>query len=148
MGLLSSLPSVKKHESKRVGRGYGSGQGGHTSGRGMKGQRSRTGGGVPLWFEGGQLPLIKRMPMLRGKGRLVSLLRRQEVQLQAVIDNKVTDVTPQNLLEAGLIRNRKGMPRLIGAVELTEKLTVSDTVEVSGPVQKAIEKAGGTVATQ
>lgn len=68
---LHTLLKVKTRSRKRVGRGYGSGKGGHTSGRGQKGQRSRR--TIPWWFEGGQLPLIRRMPFWRGKGRLHSL---------------------------------------------------------------------------
>lgn len=144
MGLLSSLPAVKKEASKRVGRGYGSGVGGHTSGRGTKGHTARTGGKIPLWFEGGQLPLIKRLPMLRGKGRLESLKVRQEVQLAAILERKLETITPETLAQAGLIRAGKGTPRLIGAVALDIKLTVTG-VEMSQPVRTAIEKAGGTI---
>lgn len=65
---LSSLPKVVSRPAKRIGRGFGSGKGGHTSSRGQKGQRSRR--TIPWYFEGGQLPLIHRLPFLRGKGRL------------------------------------------------------------------------------
>ena len=69
MSILHQLSSIVDRSHKRLGRGFGSGKGGHTSSRGSKGQRSRTGSKIPLWFEGGQLPLIKRLPMLRGKYR-------------------------------------------------------------------------------
>lgn len=144
MGLLSSLPTIKKHTSKRVGRGYGTGVGGHTSGRGTKGQWSRTGGGVPLWFEGGQLPLIKRLPMLRGKGRLESLKVRQEVQLAKILEHKLTTISFETLLQAGLIRAGRGKVRVIGGTDVSAKLSFSG-VEMSNPVREAVEKAGGTI---
>ena len=67
---LSSLPKITKRAAKRVGRGYGSGKGGHTSGRGSKGQKAR--GKLPLTFEGTKVKksLIKRLPLQRGKGKL------------------------------------------------------------------------------
>jgi len=68
---LSNLPKITSKSKKRVGRGYGSGKGGHTSGRGQKGQKSRS--KVPIWFEGGQLPLIRRTPFIKGKGRFKSI---------------------------------------------------------------------------
>lgn len=145
MNLLKSLPSLGKSDAKRVGRGYGSAKGGHTSGRGQKGQRSRTGSPkVALWFEGGQLPLIKRLPMLRGKGRFGSLKRYQEVQLRDVVAKGLKEVTPATLQEAGLTRPKYGTPRLVGAVELTAAMKTQD-VTMSSSVQKAIEAAGGTV---
>jgi large subunit ribosomal protein L15 len=67
MSILSSLTKITTRSKKRLGRGYGSGKGGHTSSRGQKGQKSRVGSKVPLWFEGGALPLSKRIPMWRVK---------------------------------------------------------------------------------
>ncbi len=144
MSLLNRLPKVVKNQAKRIGRGYGSGVGGHTSTRGGKGHTAREGGKTPLWFEGGQLPLVKRLPMQRGKGRLVSLKTRQEVQLNDVVAAGITDVNPITLSEAGLIRVGKGMPRIIGTAEVKKKLTLTG-VETSNKVQAAIEAAGGSV---
>lgn len=144
MSILSKLPVVKKNTSKRLGRGYGSGVGGHTSTRGTKGHGARTGGKTPLWFEGGQLPLIRRLPWWRGKGRFQSLHKIQEVQLKAVVEKKLTTVTPESMAEAGLFRTSYGEPRLVGAIELSQPITV-ERVSVTGPVKQAIEKAGGSV---
>lgn len=144
MSLLNKLPIVKKNAAKRVGRGYGSGVGGHTTGRGAKGHGAREGGQTPLWFEGGQLPLIRRLPWLRGKSRFQSLKKIQEVRLSAVAAKKLTTVTPETLIEAGLTRRSYGQPRLVGAVELNAPLKV-ERVTTSGPVRAAIEKAGGSV---
>lgn len=144
MSLLNRLPAVVHHKAKRVGRGPGSGKGFHTTGRGGKGHTAREGGETPLWFEGGQLPLVKRLPMQRGKGRLVSLKTRQEVQLRDIVANGMTDINPTTLAEAGLVRIGKGMPRVIGKVDVSSKLVLSG-VEVSSTVKEVIEAAGGTV---
>ena len=144
MSLLSSLPAIKNAPKRRAGRGYGSQKGGHTSGRGQKGQLSRNGGKRPLWFEGGQLPLTKRLPWLRGKGRLVSLVNQQEVQLTDIVKHKLTQVTPETLHQAGLVDNTKDKIRLIGATELDLKVSV-EGVQTSQPVREVIEKAGGSV---
>lgn len=71
MSLLNQLPPVKSKPKRRLGRGYGSQKGGHTSSRGQKGQKSRN--KLPIWFEGGQLPLIRRTPFIKGKSRFNSL---------------------------------------------------------------------------
>lgn len=144
MSLLHQLQAIKNSGQRRVGRGYGSQRGGHTSGRGMKGQRSRNGGKPPLWFEGGQLPLVKRLPWQRGKGRLNPLVNRQEVQLKDVAKHALKEVTPEALLQAGLVDNTKDRIRLIGATTLETALTVTG-METSQPVRQAIEKAGGSV---
>lgn len=144
MSLLNKLPIVKKNAAKRVGRGYGSGIGGHTSGRGSKGHGAREGKGTPLWFEGGQLPLIRRLPWLRGKSRFNSLKKIHEVQLSAVVAKNLVTVTPETLVEAGLTRRSYGQPRLVGTVELSAPIKV-ERVAVSNPVKQAIEKAGGSV---
>lgn len=144
MSLLHQLQAIKNSGQRRVGRGYGSKRGGHTSSRGQKGQLSRNGGKRPLWFEGGQLPLMKRLPWQRGKGRLKSLQNRQEVQLVDVVKNKLSTVTPQTLLEAGLVVNSQDRIRLIGATKLETAIKV-ENVETSQPVRQAIEKAGGSV---
>ncbi|MFZ2202372.1 MAG: 50S ribosomal protein L15, partial [Microgenomates group bacterium] len=69
--LSSKLTKVNAPRAKRLGRGGGSGKGFHTVGRGQKGQKTR--GTIPVWFEGGQLPLIRRTPFVRGKRRFKSL---------------------------------------------------------------------------
>lgn len=144
MSMLSKLPVVKKNASKRLGRGYGSGVGGHTSSRGTKGHKARTGGKTPLWFEGGQLPLIRRLPWWRGKSRFQSLKKVQEVQLKSVVEKKLTTVTPESLAEVGLFRPAYGKPRLVGTMELTQPISV-ERVEVTNTVKQAIEKVGGSV---
>src|SRR4030043_2042445 len=68
---VHDLPKITISKKKRLGRGYGSGKGGHTSSRGTKGQRAR--GKMKIWFEGGQLALIRKLPKTRGKGIFKSL---------------------------------------------------------------------------
>jgi large subunit ribosomal protein L15 len=72
---LTNLKKIVMGTKKRIGRGGGSGKGMHTVGRGQKGQKTR--GKIPAWFEGGQLPLIRRTPFLKGKNRSNLLVRNQ-----------------------------------------------------------------------
>ncbi len=143
MRLSELAPNIgSRHKKKRVGRGPGSGHGG-TSCRGNKGQRSRSGGGVRLGFEGGQMPLIRRLPK-RGFTRIF----KQEyniLNLRSLEDkfNDNEEVTPSTLKEKGLIR--KDLPvKILGSGEITKKLKV----KVDGLSKSAREKilrAGGSV---
>ncbi|MDA1079372.1 MAG: 50S ribosomal protein L15 [bacterium] len=142
--LLSKLPPSSIKQRKRVGRGYGSGVGGHTSTRGQKGQKSRAGGKTALWFEGGQLPLIKRMPMLRGKGRFVSFGKRVELSLKKLNLVSATKVTLETLKLEKLVSSRAQAVKIIGTGEITKKLQVIDIVVTPG-AQKKIEAAGGSI---
>ena len=144
MSLFSHLPARKNAGQRRVGRGYGSKKGGHTAGRGTKGQLSRGSNKIPLWFEGGQLPLVRRLPWWRGKGRLVSLKKQQEVQLKDILAKKMTKIDPQGLAEVGLIDNSKIPVKVIGAVEVNKKITLAG-VGASQPVRQAIVSAGGSI---
>lgn len=144
MSLLQKLPSVTAKAMRRIGRGYGSTKGGHTVGRGTKGQLSRNGGKRPLWFEGGQLPLTKRLPWQRGKGRLKSFGKYQEVNLKDILAKDITTVTPFVLFDAGLIRETKYPVRVIGLGDITTKMTF-EGVATSQPVRERVEKAGGSV---
>jgi large subunit ribosomal protein L15 len=148
MSLLSRLLVINKNNIKRVGRGIGSGKGGHYSGRGGKGHTARTGGKTPLWFEGGQLSFVRRFPWQRGKSRFNSLKKFQEVQLSKVVAAGLTEVNRETLLKAKLIEDikvAKSSIRLIGAMKLTQKIQATG-VEVSSTVRKSIEEAGGTVS--
>ncbi len=142
---LHNLPKLKgkRRKAKRVGRGYSSGKGGHTVGRGSKGQKAR--GKVKLGFEGGQLPLHRRLPHKRGFKRAF----RDEVEILNVGDlnrwDPKTVVSPQNLLEVGLIdRIPKGGVKILGDGELKKKLTVKD-VKLSEAAKEKILEAGGTI---
>lgn len=144
MSILSSLPSITTSSKKRVGRGYGSGKGGHTAGRGNKGQNSRTGGKVPLWFEGGQLPLIKRMPMWRGKDRFKVVVPTAEVTLADLGQMKSDTITLETLKLEKVIDARFRKAKVIGTGKLTKPVAIKG-LSVSQGAKRAIVKLGGSV---
>ncbi len=133
-----------KHRRKRLGCGESSGLG-KTCGRGHKGQKSRSGGGVRPGFEGGQMPLHRRLPKkgfsnlrFRAKIAIVNV-----AQLNAKFEDGTT-VNEQSLREAGLVKGRKDAIKVLGNGDLERKLTV--TVDaVSASAREKIEKAGGSV---
>lgn len=134
--------SVKK--SSRVGRGISAGQG-RTSGRGTKGQGARSGGGKGQYFEGGQLPLVRRLPFKRGFTNLFRI-EYQEVNvdlLEEMFENGA-NVTPEALEAVGLIRDALKPIAVLGRGDLSKKLTVQ-AHRFTGSAQEKIEKAGGTV---
>lgn len=132
-----------KKESRRVGRGHGSGRG-KTAGRGTKGQNARSGGGVRPGFEGGQLPIQQRMPYKRG---FTNIWRTQweTVNVSQLADLDVDGpITPEVLVEAGLVRSTRYPVKILGVGELSNKLTVQAHGFSKG-AQALIENAGGTV---
>jgi large subunit ribosomal protein L15 len=146
---LNELKKTVKTASKRLGRGYGSGVGGHTSTRGQKGQNSRN--SMAIWFEGGQLPQIRRFPFIKGKGRFQSL-KQETIEINLDQLNKLkanTVVTPKSLVEAGLV-NAKDIHnktiKILGRGELTVALKFN--LPVSGKAKAKIEAAGGTFETE
>src|SRR5690606_1170593 len=126
--------------------GYGSGVGGHTIGRGMKGQNSRS--SVPLWFEGGQLPLVKRMPFLRGKDRFKSNSQATTiVNLKELSQLDTTEVTKDTLVKAGIITVREATQtevKILGSGDVSKKFSIKGLV-TSASAKTKIEKAGGSV---
>jgi len=144
MSLLHTLTSITDKPQKRVGRGYGTGKGGHTSGRGTKGQKSRVGSKIPLWFEGGQLPLIKRLPMMRGKGKLKVSSLVAEVNLTVLSKVKAEVITLETLKLEKVIDHRYSQAKVIMGGTLTHKITVQG-LRLSKNARAAIEKAGGTI---
>lgn len=140
---LHEMQSLNPRTSrKRVGRGPGSGLG-KTSGRGQKGQKARSGGGVRLGFEGGQTPIARRLPK-----RGFTNFNRKEYAIVNVKDlnrfDDGTNVTPALLIESGLVKKELNGVKILGEGELTKKLTVS-AAKFSKSAQKAIENAGGKV---
>ncbi|MBA2247577.1 MAG: 50S ribosomal protein L15 [Chloroflexia bacterium] len=130
---------------RRVGRGHGSGRG-KTAGRGTKGQNSRAGGGVRLGFEGGQLPIQRRMPYKRGFTNIwrtpwetVNLGRLAELGIDGPI-------TPDVLAELGVTRGTQFPVKILANGELTGPLTIKAHA-FSKSAQAAIEGAGGSVET-
>jgi len=132
--------SVKQR--KRVGRGSGSGWG-KTAARGVKGQDSRSGGGVPAGFEGGQMPMQRRLPKRgfrprdRQEWTIINLKQLQEFQAQSEVD-------PQSLLSAGVISRISGGVKILGDGELSQPLTVR-AHKFSRKAEEKIKAAGGQV---
>ena len=128
--------------NKRIGRGQGSGHG-KTSGKGQKGQNSRSGGGVAIGFEGGQTPFYKRMPK-----RGFTNFNRKEYAIVNVKDlNQFDDgseVDFEALKSAGLVKKHLDGVKVLGQGTLEKKLTVK-AKKFSKTAQKAIEEAGGQV---
>ncbi len=135
--------SAKKR--KRVGRGIAAGQG-KTAGRGTKGQKARSGGGVSLYFEGGQLPLVRKLPFARGVGfRDPWRVRFTPVNLERLaVFQKETDVTPEALVEAGIIKRADELVVILGRGDLKHPLTV-EAHRFSDSAWAKIEAAGGVV---
>ncbi len=129
-----------KFEPRRVGRGIGSGTG-KTSGKGHKGQNARSGGGVRPGFEGGQMPIYRRLP----KRGFTNIFAKEYVavnvsDLERFEDG--TEVTAELLKESGVISKVKDGVKVLGRGELTKKLTVK-VAKFSESAKEKIEKAGG-----
>lgn len=138
---LSPAPNSKK-SVKRVGRGRGSGLG-KTSGRGEAGQNKRSGGGPRPLFEGGQMPLIRRLPKRGFTNRWGDVYTIINVSALEVLDND-TVVTAELLKEKGIIgKIEKDGLKVLGNGKLTKKLTVK-AKKFSKTAEKKIKKAGGS----
>ena len=127
---------------KRLGRGTATGQG-KTAGRGQKGQKSRSGGGVRVGFEGGQMPLARRLPKRGFKCRNSKEIIAVNVDILNRFEDGA-DVTPAALLASGAISKLGDGVKLLGNGELTKKLNVKVNA-VSETAKAKIEAAGGTV---
>lgn len=132
-----------RHARKRVGRGNASGHGTY-SGRGIKGQKARAGGGVKRGFEGGQLPLVRRMARKRG---FTNAFRTEYEPLNLSRLARFpadSEVTPQSLQEAGIIKNSDIPIKILGDGNLKAALTVR-AHKFSAAARQKIEAAGGKV---
>ena len=132
-----------KHRTKRLGCGESSGHG-KTSGKGHKGQKARSGGSIRLGFEGGQMPLIRRVPKrgfnnnaFKTRYAIVNLADLERFESGAQVDEKF-------LREQGLVRGKVEGVKILGNGELTKKLTITASKASSG-AQEKIKKAGGTI---
>jgi len=136
-------PAVGARKSrKRIGRGIGSGFG-KTSGKGHKGQNARSGGGVRLGFEGGQTPLFQRLP----KRGFTNINRKDYtiVNLEKLnFFDEGTEVTPELLIESGIVSKVKSGIKILGNGSLEKKITVK-AHKFSASAKEAIEKAGGQI---
>jgi len=136
---LSPAPG-SKHAPKRLGRGIGSGTG-KTAARGHKGQNARSGGGVRPGFEGGQNPLYRRLP----KRGFTNRFRKEFAIVNLAELNKFaagSEVTPETLIESGLVKNPLAGIKILGNGELTVQLTVKANKFSQSAVEK-IQAAGG-----
>lgn len=139
---LAPNPGAKK-EAKRKGRGIGSGLG-KTAGRGHKGQNARAGGGVRPGFEGGQTPLLRRLPK-RGFSNEPFRTRYEVVNLEALDRFEAgTVVTPELLEESRVCKGARKGVKVLATGEITKALTVK-AHHISAAAREKIEAAGGTV---
>jgi large subunit ribosomal protein L15 len=136
-------PVGAKHKRKRVGRGNSSGHGTY-SGRGCKGQKSRSGGGVRLGFEGGQLALIKRLPRKRGFTNIFKTEYNIVNVEKLAIFPPGTEVTPEELLRVGLINTLDHPTKILGAGDIRHPLLVRAN-KFSSSAEKKILAAGGRI---
>ena len=139
MKLDELKPAQKTETKKRVGRGIGSGLG-KTSGRGHKGQKARSGGGVRRGFEGGQTPLYRRLPK-RGFNN-IHANTYTEVTLTMLNKSKATDVTAETLLEEGIIGKIQDGIVVLATGKLEKKLNVKAT-RFTAKAKETIEALGG-----
>ena len=130
-------------KKKRVGRGIGSGHG-KTSCRGHKGQKARTGGGTRVGFEGGQMPLYRRLP----KRGVTNIFRKDYAVVNLKDLDKLSEsvVTPEVILEKGLIKDTKGGIKILGKGEIKKPITVKAHA-FSASAKDKIIKAGGVIET-
>jgi large subunit ribosomal protein L15 len=136
-------PDGAREKRRRLGRGLGSGRG-KTAGKGMKGQKARAGGGVPPYFEGGQLPLVRKLPYRRGFNNPFRV-EYEVVNLDALNELGVAEVTPDVLRAAGLVRKRGNPVKVLGRGALQRPVKVQAHA-FSKTARAAIEAAGGTVS--
>lgn len=138
---LRATPGAKKRE-KRVGRGYGSGHGGHESGRGTKGQNARAGVRMRPGFEGGQTPLWMRFPKRGFHNPLAKEYAEVNVGLLEKHFSPGEEVTPEKLLEKKIIKSLKDGVKILGEGELTKPLKVK-AHKFSRTAKEKILRAGG-----
>lgn len=145
MKLHDLQPSRGAHKDrKRVGRGISAG-GGKTAGRGTKGQNSRSGGGVRPYFEGGQLPLVRRLPHLRGFTNIWRIEYTPVNLARLVVFDAGSEVTPQVLAAAGIIKSGREPVKILGTGELDRPLAIS-AHKFSASAREKILAAGGSIA--
>jgi large subunit ribosomal protein L15 len=141
------MPQIVKRSAKRVGRGIGSGKGGHTSGRGTKGQKSR--GKVTIQFEGtkNKKSFIKRLPLLRGKGKFKPMGEASAVINLGDFENwpAKSEVTVENLIKNGMIIKNSKLEsvKVLAGGEVKQPLTVR--VPISKSAAEKVIRAGGKI---
>jgi len=142
MKLNELKPNPKRvKESKRIGRGTGSGFG-KTSGKGHKGLKSRSGGRVRIGFEGGQMPLQKRVPKFGFSSR--KNRNTEQLRLSTLVSSGLTDVSISSLVEADLIKNSTKKVKVFLDTDSCSKMNLKG-INTTASVKKLIEAAGGSV---
>ena len=136
-------PKNSRHSKKRVGRGHGSGLG-KTCGRGHKGQKSRSGVSIPAWFEGGQMPLVRRIPKSgpRRTGHVRIEYSVVNIQTLNTFEDGAT-VSLKAMFESGIVKGKNSKVKILGDGEIEKKLTVQAHKFSKTAVEK-IEAVGGT----
>ncbi len=146
--LLHELKRSKgyKNPKKRLGRGNASGKGNYST-KGLKGQKARSGGAKPIWFEWGQTPLTRRIPKLKGFKRYYKLVTNyQVVNVEDLNQFRAgTTITKEKLAEAGLIRKATKPVKILGNWELEKKFKFEGIEAFSASAKEKIEKAGGEI---
>lgn len=148
METTEKLPKVITKRKKRVGRGIGSGKGGHTVGRGQKGQKTRD--NIALLFEGQKVKksLIKRLPLQRGKAKFGPSNKPLVIKLSYLnLYDSGAEVSVESLVKKGIVREDAAKAfgvKILGDGDLTKKLTIK--VPISKSAAKKVEKAGGSIA--
>ena len=136
-----------KKKAGRIGRGNSSGRGNYST-KGLKGQKARSGGGVRPGFEGGQTPLLQRLPKLRGFKKYFKLVNEYRpvnlARLEADDRVKGGEITKALLLELGYIHAGEQV-KILGNGELTKKLSFVDCEKVSATAAEKIKNAGGSI---
>lgn len=141
---LEKIPTIKgaTHPTKRLGRGEGSGHG-KTAGKGHKGQKARSGGGIRIGFEGGQMPLYRKLPR-RGFNNFNFRTSFQTVNVSELERIEGDTVNRESLVQAGLIRDNDEGVKLLGDGEVSKAFTV-EVDKVSASAKSKIEAAGGKI---
>lgn len=141
---LHNLPKTTSSSAKRVGRGYGSGKGGHTSGRGTKGQKSRN--SVPLWFVGTSWAWFKRLPMIKGKSKFKPV--GKETLTVSLTDLNVfkagETINMETLVKKGILTKRQSaryLVKVLNSGKLEKKIKLA--LPASKGAIEAVKKAGG-----
>lgn len=148
--MANNLQKIVSGRKKRVGRGYGSGKGGHTAGRGQKGQKTRN--KIGILFEGIKVKksLLKRVPLQRGKGKFKS--RNNPIIIKTSYLNMLpsgTKVDIENLAKHGIVKKDDAIKygvKILGNGKVEKKLTI--TLPISISAAKDVEKAGGKVVKE
>ncbi|MGD8426557.1 MAG: 50S ribosomal protein L15 [Balneolaceae bacterium] len=146
---LSNLkaPKPNKKNAKRIGRGQGSGRGGHTVGRGHKGQRSRSGYKEKFWFEGGQMPLQRRLPKWGFKNPFrteYTPVNTGTIQLFIDAGKLENKITLADLRDAGLV-GKSNLVKLLGDGEIEAAIEI-EVHKASKSAQEKVENAGGSIS--